>query len=45
VEGFHTPFYSVLGKYLKSTAKGAGIINGIMDMPIMDAHGILSELT
>lgn len=44
-EGFDTPFYTVLRKYLKTSTKGAGIINGIMDMPIMDAHGILSELT
>lgn len=44
-EAFDTPFYDVLGQYLRSTKKGAGVINGIMDMPIMDAHSILSELT
>ncbi len=42
---FKTPFYTMLGKYLKQHKKGHGFVQTIMDIPLLDARGIHAELT
>lgn len=44
-ETFETPFFNVLGKYFKANQKGAGIIQSVMDMPLLDARSLYAELT
>ena len=44
-QNFNTPFYSMLGKYLKQHKKGHGFVQTIMDIPLLDARGIHAELT
>ena len=44
-ESFETPFFEALRLYLKQTSKGAGIIQSVTDMPLLDAHSMHSELT
>lgn len=45
VEIFDTPFFEVLGQYLREHQKGAGVIQSIMDIPPLDARSIAEELT
>jgi transcriptional regulator with XRE-family HTH domain len=42
---FDTPFFDVLGQYLRAHQKGAGVIQSIMDIPPLDARSIAEELT
>lgn len=42
---FETPFFRVLGQYLKASGKGPGIVHAITDMPLLDARSIHVELT
>jgi transcriptional regulator with XRE-family HTH domain len=44
-EIFDTPFFDVLGQYLREHQKGAGVIQSIMDIPPLDARSIAEELT
>lgn len=44
-EIFETPFFGVLGQYLKGHQKGAGFIQTMMDMPLLDARSMCAELT
>ena len=44
-ESFETPFFDTLRLYLKQTNKGAGIIQSVTDMPLLDAQSMHSELT
>lgn len=45
VNAFETPFFQVLGHYIKEHEKGAGIVQSIMDIPLLDARSIHAELT
>ena len=42
---FETPFFEMLSRYLKEHKKGAGIIQSVMDIPLLDAQSIHEELT
>lgn len=42
---FETPFFNVLGQYLKENNKGAGFVQTVTDMSLLDARSIHSELT
>jgi transcriptional regulator with XRE-family HTH domain len=42
---FETPFFDILKKYLKENNKGAGFVQVVTDMPLLDARSIHSELT
>ncbi|MFT5266219.1 MAG: transcriptional regulator with XRE-family HTH domain [Polaribacter sp.] len=42
---FETPFFDLLRKYLKENNKGAGFVQVVTDMPLLDAQSIHSELT
>lgn len=44
-EAFKTPFFDILKKYLKENNKGAGFVQVLTDMPLLDARSIHSELT
>jgi|SRR3990167_4407377 len=44
-QAFATPFFDALRQYLKQSSNGAGIVQAILDMPLLDAQGIHSELT
>lgn len=44
-EAFDTPFFMILKDYLQQTKKGAGIVQSIMDIPLLDAQSIHKELT
>jgi len=44
-EAFDTPFFKVLGGYLRETDKAAGFVHAVTDMPLLDARSIHSELT
>lgn len=44
-EAFKTPFFDLLRKYLKEQGKGAGYVQAVTDMPLLDARSIHSELT
>lgn len=44
-EVFKTPFFDLLRKYLKEQGKGAGYVQAVTDMPLLDARSIHSELT
>jgi transcriptional regulator with XRE-family HTH domain len=41
---FKTPFFDVLSRYLKEHKKGAGIIQSLMDISLLDAQSIYNEL-
>ena len=43
-ESFQTPFFDTLRLYLKETNKGAGIVQSVTDMPLLDAQSIYSDL-
>lgn len=42
---FETPFFKVLSKYLKEHKKEVGLIQSVMDIPLLDAQSIHEELT
>jgi len=42
---FSTPFFDLLRQYLKQNKKGSGIVQAVMDMPLLDARSIHAELT
>ena len=44
-DSFETPFFDTLRLYLKQTSKGAGIIQSVTDMPLLDAQSMHSKLT
>jgi transcriptional regulator with XRE-family HTH domain len=44
-EIFDTPFFDVLGQYLREHQKGHGVIQSIMDISPLDARSIAEELT
>lgn len=44
-ELFETPFFDLLSKYLKEHNKGAGFVQTVLDMPLLDAQSIHAELT
>ncbi|WP_347989026.1 helix-turn-helix transcriptional regulator [Methylomonas sp. AM2-LC] len=44
-DAFSTPFFDSLSTYLKQQEKGFGFIQAILDMPILDAQSIYSELS
>lgn len=44
-EAFETPFFELLIKYLKQQDKGPGFVQTVLDMPLLDARSIHSELT
>lgn len=41
---FETPFFDVLANYLKEHNKGAGIVQSIMDVSLLDSQSIHNEL-
>jgi transcriptional regulator with XRE-family HTH domain len=43
-QSFDTPFFDVIGQYLKETGKGPGFVQTIMDVSALDARGIVAEL-
>lgn len=43
-KAFGTPFFDVLKGYLKEDRHGAGFIQAVMDMPLLDARGFYDEL-
>ncbi len=44
-KAFETPFFELLRKYLKEQNKGAGYVQAVTDMPLLDARSLHSELT
>ncbi len=42
---FETPFFDLLRRYLKEHAKGPGFVQTVLDMPLLDARSIHTELT
>lgn len=42
---FKTPFFELLRKYLKEHSKGPGFVQTVLDMPLLDARSIHTELT
>lgn len=42
---FDTPFFDLLRRYLKQHNKGAGFVQTVLDMPLLDARSIHAELT
>ena len=44
-DSFDTPFFNVLGEYLRDANKGSGYVQTVTDMPLLDARGIHAELT
>lgn len=42
---FSTSFFDLLRQYLKKNSKGAGMVQAVMDMPLLDARSIHAELT
>ncbi|WP_407829533.1 XRE family transcriptional regulator [Shewanella algae] len=44
-EAFETPFFDMLKKYLKENDKGPGFVQTVLDMPLLDARSIHTELT
>jgi len=42
---FETPFFDLLRKYLKEHDKGPGFVQTVLDMPLLDARSIHTELT
>mgnify|MGYP000278884077 CR=1 FL=1 len=43
-KAFETPFFELLRKYLKEQSKGAGYVQAVTDMPLLDARSLHSEL-
>ncbi|MFK5985824.1 MAG: helix-turn-helix transcriptional regulator [Pseudomonadota bacterium] len=44
-KNFETDFFNLLKVYLKDTGKGAGYVQSVLDIPLMDSKGIYTELT
>ncbi len=44
-EAFKTPFFDMLRQYHKQNQKGPGLVQTLMDMPLLDAKNIHAELT
>jgi len=44
-EAFETPFFDILSEYLKASNKGAGYVQAVTDMKLLDSRGIHAELT
>jgi transcriptional regulator with XRE-family HTH domain len=44
-DSFETPFFDTLRLYLKQTNKGAGIVQSVTDMPLLDTQSMHAELT
>ena len=44
-EVFETPFFDLLRQYLKQYKKGPGIVQTVMDISLLDARSIHTELT
>lgn len=42
---FETPFFDLLRHYLKQNNKGPGFVQTVLDMPLLDARSIHTELT
>ena len=42
---FETPFFDLLRKYLKERDKGPGYVQTVLDMPLLDARSVHTELT
>lgn len=42
---FETPFFNLLRHYLKQNNKGPGFVQTVLDMPLLDARSIHTELT
>ena len=42
---FETPFFDLLRQYLKQHNKGPGFVQTVLDMPLIDARSIHTELT
>ena len=43
-EAFNTPFFDMLGKHLRESGYGAGYVQSVMGLPLLDAKGIHAEL-
>lgn len=43
-EGFETPIFSLISKYIKEKGKGASFIQSVLDLSPLDARSIYSEL-
>lgn len=41
---FETPFFEALGHYLREHHKGPGMVQTLMDIPLLDARGLHAEL-
>lgn len=44
-DAFETPFFKLLRKYLREHGKGSGFVQTVLDMPLLDAQSIHTELT
>lgn len=44
-ETFETPFFDMLGKYLREQHKGPGFVQTVMDIPLLDARSLHEALT
>lgn len=44
-KSFETPIFDLLRKYLKEHKKGSGFVQIVLDMPLLDARSIHTELT
>jgi len=44
-EALESPFFDMLGKYLREAGQGPGYVQTVMDLPLLDAKGIHAELT
>ncbi len=42
---FETPFFDILGKYLREQHKGPGFVQTVMDIPLLDARSLHEALT
>lgn len=44
-EEFDSPFFDILAAFLKQSGKGAGFVQTILDVPLLDARGLHEALT
>ena len=44
-EELETPFFKMVGKYLRDTEQGFSFVQTVMDIPLLDAKGLHAELT
>ncbi|MCY1298921.1 hypothetical protein D9M70_484300 [compost metagenome] len=42
---FETPFFDILRRFLKQSNSGAGFVQTVLDIPLLDARSIHAELT